>query len=326
MLDADAALRLLERETFDAVLSDVRMPGKSGIDLLDAVGKRWADVPVILLTAYGTIPLAVDAMKRGAADFMLKPFDKDELLLALKKALLKSRHATPSALATTSFGLASAAMREVERVIALAAKGNATVLLRGETGTGKGLAARISTKRARGVSHRSSRSSAARSRSRSSRASCSDTRRARSPARRAASRGEWSSRRAGRSSSTRSATYRRRCRRSCYDSCKSAPTSDWAAERRWPPTCASSRRRTSRSRRWSRSARSARDLFYRLNVVPITMPPLRDRVDDVEALAHAFAARFGAMHGRSDAALSSGAIARLRMERWPGNVRQLVKR
>ena len=83
------ALAALTGGGFDAVLSDVRMPGMDGMELLSEVQKKHRDVPVILLTAHGTVSLAVEAMKAGASDFLTKPFDRDEVLFTLGKCLTK---------------------------------------------------------------------------------------------------------------------------------------------------------------------------------------------------------------------------------------------
>ena len=84
---AEAALATLEKKPYDLILSDVRMPGFSGLELLKMVHLKWADMPVILITAHGTIPMAVEAMRDGAADFMTKPFNRDEVLFLVRKAL-----------------------------------------------------------------------------------------------------------------------------------------------------------------------------------------------------------------------------------------------
>ncbi|MFP2901790.1 sigma-54-dependent transcriptional regulator [Corallococcus sp. 4LFB] len=144
---AKDALALLARRPIDVVLSDVRMPGMSGMELLAEVGRGWPDVPVLLMTAHGTVPLAVEAMKAGAADFVLKPFDREELLFTLRKALLHASNAPEPARAGGKAldGLLmgqSRAMTEVKALLVKAAQGTATVLLRGESGTGKELAAR----------------------------------------------------------------------------------------------------------------------------------------------------------------------------------------
>ena len=141
-----AGLELLARHPIDVVVSDVRMPGMSGMELLTEVGRSWPDVPVILLTAHGTVPLAVEAMKAGAADFALKPFDREEILFSIRKALLRAQQqqeaVRPLTKESNGFVGRSAAMSEVQGLLARAAAGTATVLLRGESGTGKELAAK----------------------------------------------------------------------------------------------------------------------------------------------------------------------------------------
>jgi two-component system response regulator AtoC len=140
------ALALLARKPIDVVVSDVRMPGMSGMELLAEVGRSWPDVPVILLTAHGTVPLAVEAMKAGAADFALKPFDREEILFSIRKALLRAQQqqegARPLVKDASTFVGRSSALAEVQALLGRAASGTATVLLRGESGTGKELAAK----------------------------------------------------------------------------------------------------------------------------------------------------------------------------------------
>lgn len=84
---AEEALDLLEQRSADLVVSDIRMPGRDGLWLLDRVRERWPEARVILFTAYGTIESAVDAMKRGACDYLTKPFNNDELLVVARRAL-----------------------------------------------------------------------------------------------------------------------------------------------------------------------------------------------------------------------------------------------
>ena len=113
---------------------------------------RWPDVPVILLTAHGTVPLAVEAMKAGAADFVLKPFDREEILFTVRKALLRAQGEPSPRRRRAEDERLRRAQRgdgEVQALLRAAAAGTATVLLRGETGTGKELAARRCTTPAR---------------------------------------------------------------------------------------------------------------------------------------------------------------------------------
>ena len=140
---AEDGLAALEKRAFDVVLSDVRLPGLDGIGLLDRLVADYPDLPVVLITAHGSVALAVDAMKRGAADFVQKPFDPAELVFALGKALAGSqrqRETSPAAPRHALVG-SSAAMREVLAKIDKVAPTNATVLVTGETGTGKELVA-----------------------------------------------------------------------------------------------------------------------------------------------------------------------------------------
>ena len=144
---AEEAIVALDARPYDVVLSDVRMPGMDGMTLLDRIGGRFPGLPVVLVTAHGSVALAVEAMKRGAADFVQKPFDKDEIGFVVEKALASSRRAragvpAPPAGRDRSFIGESAVMQEVFATIRKVAPTNATVLVRGETGTGKELVAR----------------------------------------------------------------------------------------------------------------------------------------------------------------------------------------
>jgi len=149
--DADRALAVLAERTVDLVLTDLRMPGRSGAELLEAVRSLNPEVPVVVMTAYGTVASAVSAMKAGAADYISKPIDLDELEVLVARTLerralvsenralreqLESRHRL-AGLETASPSMASAI-----NLAARAAPSRATVLIRGESGTGKELLAR----------------------------------------------------------------------------------------------------------------------------------------------------------------------------------------
>src|SRR5262245_25205299 len=82
----DAALGELETHPYDVVLADLRMPGRGGLDLVEEVRKRRLETTVVVMTAYGSKDVAIDAMKRGAYDYISKPFEADELVLLLRKA------------------------------------------------------------------------------------------------------------------------------------------------------------------------------------------------------------------------------------------------
>lgn len=138
------ALALLEKQPVDVVITDLRMPGMDGMALLRRVGQTSPGVPVLVLSAHGTVALAVDAMKAGAADFLTKPFDRDEVLFVVKKALAATEQAPAATASDSTFAPLgrSAAMAEVRDTVRRSAASNATVLILGESGAGKEVVAR----------------------------------------------------------------------------------------------------------------------------------------------------------------------------------------
>ncbi len=143
---AEALEVLAGSARIDAVVTDLQMPEMDGLQLLQRIMARWPEVPVMLLTGFGTVPLAVEAMRLGATDFMLKPFQNEEVLFCVKRALARTdclpAESQPAAGASGRFASVSPAMAEPESLIRRVASGLATVLLRGESGTGKEVAAR----------------------------------------------------------------------------------------------------------------------------------------------------------------------------------------
>jgi DNA-binding NtrC family response regulator len=149
--NADEALQLAAARTLDLVLTDLRMPGKDGLTLLDGLRSINPGVPVIVMTAFGTIATAVDAMKRGAADYLTKPIDLDELEVLVARSLehraLVSENESLRELVASRYRLsgletANARMAEAVNTVARAAASRATILIRGESGTGKEVLAR----------------------------------------------------------------------------------------------------------------------------------------------------------------------------------------
>jgi two-component system response regulator FlrC len=134
--DAPTALQILETEEVALVISDVQMPGPNGYELLSCIKKLRADLPVVLMTAYGTVAQAVAAMREGATDYIVKPFDAPALIEMARRQL--AARVVPNELV--------AADPESKRVVSLArkiAENDATVLITGESGTGKEVYARF---------------------------------------------------------------------------------------------------------------------------------------------------------------------------------------
>ena len=146
------AISLFEKNDFDLIFSDLLMPDLGGMDLLKEVKARYSDIPFIVITAYGTIESAVEAMKTGAFDYLTKPFRKDDILLVTGKALkycelrnevkrlrekLKDKDGVKKIIGK------SKAVRDVLKLVARVADSQATVLIQGESGTGKELIARL---------------------------------------------------------------------------------------------------------------------------------------------------------------------------------------
>ncbi len=328
---AEAALATMEKKAYDLVLSDVRMPGLSGLELLKTVRQRWAELPVILITAHGTVPMAVEAMRDGAADFMLKPFDREEVLFVVRKALSSSageRAAPPRAGRapvenTDGMVGTSASLEEARGLIRQASPSMATVLVLGETGTGKELAARalhsLSPRRAKPFV----------------RLNCGALPEnlfeselfgyekgaftgavGRKPGRvELAEGGTLFLDEVGELSPSSQVKLLRLIQEKEFERLGGVET--LKADVRIVAA-------THRSLPDMVKANTFReDLFYRLNVVPISMPPLRARPDDLQPLVKHFLGILGPQNGRPKAALAAGAMALIAAQKWPGNVRQL---
>jgi len=142
--DAAEALSILARHSVDVVVSDIKMPGGDGLQLLHQIKTIYPDTEVILMTAFGAVPDAVKAIRGGAYHYLTKPFDPDDAMAVIREALAR-RTRSASALAAREPRLvaASSAMQETIELVARAAATDTTVLITGESGTGKELLARV---------------------------------------------------------------------------------------------------------------------------------------------------------------------------------------
>ena len=319
------ALRLLDSHPVDVMITDLRMPGIDGMALLKRVAQAWPDLPTIVLSAHGTVPVAVEAMKAGALDFLVKPFDRDEVAFVLQKALAVAAAEPATAPPDSAFSPLgrSPAMDEVRDMIRRCASSNSTVLIRGESGTGKGVVAR--------AIHEAS--------SRKEKpfvtincAALPDT--LLESELFGYEKGAFtgaSSRKPGRIEMAHGGTL-------LLDEIGDVPlmtqvklltvlqTRELTRLGGTQPTKVDVRFLAATHQDLEGLIDEGKfrdDLYHRLNVVPLDMPALRERPDDIELLAKHFLAQAAVSSGRPVGELASDALALLRVQPWPGNVRQL---
>ena len=324
--NGDAALALLKTELVDCVLTDVTMPGIDGYELQRAVHTAWPNVPVVIMTAYGTIPQAVQAIRDGAFEYITKPFDLDGVKKVIKAALKSGEsQGAPRAVGkpTKTFIAQSPAMSEVVRTIAQVADSRATILITGESGTGKEVVARM----LHDLSSRASGPYVA--------LSCAAL-----PETLLESelfgyvKGAFTGAdgdKPGRFEVANGGTL-------FLDEIGDIPSSTQVKLLRvlqereierlgsTKPTAIDVRLVTATNRDLGEAVEDGSfrlDLLYRLQVVEIHLPPLRERKEDVMPLAEHFLARFSHENGRRLTRVSDLALAALLAYDWPGNVREL---
>jgi two-component system NtrC family response regulator len=328
---AEDALAAAQAGPVDLVLTDLRMPGMSGVELMKALRRLNPEIAVIVMTAFGTVASAVDAMKHGASDYLTKPIDLDELevqvVRTLERRALESENRELRRQLESRYGLqgletASAAMASAINTAARAAASRATILIRGESGTGKELLARA-------IHHASPR--------------------ARRPFvavnigalpetlieselfghERGAFTGADRELR-GRFELADGGTL-------LLDEVGDLPRATQVKLLRVLQEQAIERLGGTRTLRLDvrviaatnrdleamvRSGEFREDLYYRLNVVTVTMPPLRDRREDIPLLVERFLTQFAAEAG-STKRVSREAMDLLVRYAYPGNVREL---
>jgi two-component system, NtrC family, response regulator AtoC len=322
-----AALTVLAESPADVVVTDLRMPVMDGMQLLAAIVSRWPGRPVIVLTAHGTVPLAVEAMRAGAADFVLKPFDREEIVFVVRKALHLARHADAQVAAAPasagSFISQSPVMRDVLDLLARAAKSAATVLLRGQSGTGKELAARAiheQSPRRKGpfvaVNCAALPDELLESELFGYEKGAFTGATCRKPGRiELANGGTLFLDEIGDLALTTQVKLLRVLQERTFE--RLGGTESIKVDARFVAATHQDLDAMVRAKTFRE------DLFYRLNVIPIAMPPLAARPEDIESLALHFLATFGAANEKPGIAIDPVAIERLKREPWPGNVRQL---
>jgi len=329
--DGQEGLAVVQREAPALMLLDLQMPRMGGLEVLRTLRRDGLDFPIIVITAHGSIEAAVEAMKEGAYDFLPKPFDAGHLGIVVRKALERRRLVESNRLLqdtldshTSEILGDSQAIRQAVGVARKAAAANSTVLLLGESGTGKEVFAhavhRWSDRRERPLvvvncvalsehlleselfGHEKGAFTGAHQ----------------------AKKGKFELAHGG---------------TVLLDEIGDMPPGLQAKLLRvlqdhnfervggTKPIRADIRVIAATNRDLDHAAKEGRfreDLFYRLNVVRITLPPLRDRKEDLPVLAQYLVAKFAAETKKPVRGLSAQAMARLQVHTWPGNVRELA--
>lgn len=319
------ALALLDSQPVDVVLTDLRMPGMDGMALLTRIARSWPEVPVIVLTAHGSIQLAVETMKAGAADFIVKPFDRDEVLFVVRKVFAsagRNQYSTAPENQRCLLG-DSSAMTEVRDTIRRAAAGLATVLIRGETGTGKELVASAVHQQSRRAGKPFVKLNCA--------ALPDSLLESELFGHEKGAFTGATSRKPGRVELAHGGSL-------FLDEIGDVPLPTQVKllrilqEREFErvggtETVKVDVRFIAATHRdleqMIHAGEFRQDLFYRLNVLPLEVPPLRTRPADIVILANHFANVAAEANGRPGCTLEAEASALLAAQLWPGNVRQL---
>jgi two-component system, NtrC family, response regulator AtoC len=326
---ANQALQALEADLYDLVIAELWLGEEPGVWLLGQTAERWPELPVVMAAAQSTLAEAVAALRSGAVDFLVKPYTEEETRYVVNKALTgaavraaapplpRNQHRRSKLLGE------SAEMKQVRELVRRAASGNATVLIRGESGTGKELVARAvheaSARRGKPfvkIDCTSLPDALLESELFGYERGAFTGAVARKPGRvELAEGGTLFLDEIGELSPVMQAKLLRLLQDREFEKLggKQTLTIDarfiLATHRDLETMVANGTFR--------------QDLFYRLNVVPLWLPPLRARRADIELLVQEFCARFAAENGKSQLALAPSALKYMRSQRWPGNVRQL---
>ncbi|UVT16079.1 MAG: sigma-54-dependent Fis family transcriptional regulator [Nitrospira sp.] len=328
----EEALRHLEETRMDLVITDLRMPGMGGIEFLRQLKDKWSDTEVVVMTAFGSIDTAVEAMRLGAYDYLTKPIDRERFGVVVEKAL--ERHTLTSENKQLRDRLEtrirfdqmvgeSDAMQGVYSLVEMVADSDVTVLLTGESGTGKELIARA-------IHHKSPRADGP-----FITMNCGAL-----PENlfeselfgyeKGAFTGAMSTK-VGRFELADGGTLLldevgELSLKSQVDFLRVLETKEFRRLGGTKLIKVDTRILAATNRNLEEAVKQGEfreDLYYRLNVVPIRLPPLRERADDVPLLVDRYLAESSAQHHRGRKEVSREAMRLLRLYGWPGNVRQL---
>jgi DNA-binding NtrC family response regulator len=330
--DAESGLKLLRENSIDLVLTDLKLPGMDGLEFLQAVKRQNAALPVVVMTAFGSVETAVEAMKAGASDYVLKPFSLSEMRMVIHKELdvrnlreenrelreaLGKRYAHPNVVAR------SPKMQEVLATVERVAPTNSTVLLGGESGVGKDLIARAiheKSRRARGPFLKINSTAIPENLLESELFGYE--------------RGAFTG-----AATSKPGKFELADKGTLFlDEIGDVPPATQVKllrvlqEREFERlggtrTIKVDVRLIAATNRDLRAALEEgtfrEDLYYRLNVVPIDIAPLRERKEDIPDLVNLFISRFAGDSGKPVESITPEAMQILVNYHWPGNVREL---
>jgi two-component system response regulator AtoC len=330
--DAETALRRLGEWQPELIITDIHMPGMDGLDLLAAVREKEPDIPVVLLTAYGSLKTAVDAIKAGAFDYLSKPFVVEDIRLVVRRALehtklvrenrslrgqLRERYRLDNLVGS------SGGMVEVYKLIARVAETDSTILIQGESGTGKELIARAihaNSGRSGGPFVAIDTGSLAETLLESE---LFGHERGAFTGAVAIKKGLLEQAHLGTcfldeiadlspmmQSKLLRSIQEREIRRVGSETPRAIDVRIIAASKKALKPLVE-------------AGTFREDLFYRLEVITIVLPPLRDRIEDIPLLSRYFVDKFGRTKERPVTGLSPDTIPFLTRYSWPGNVREL---
>jgi DNA-binding NtrC family response regulator len=327
--DGARALELLKSERFDLLLSDMKMPGLDGLELLTLALELDREIKVILITAYATVQQAVEAVKLGAFDYITKPFEQEELSLTIQKALQFKRLETENLeLRSRLDGVdyfkgiigASAAIKEVLNLVSKVAPTDATVLVTGESGTGKELIARaIHKKSSRSTSEFVPVNCAAIPKELVESELFGHVKGAFSGAIRD-KKGKFQIADGGTVFLDEIGELGLGLQAKILRALQERVIEPVGSEKPVPVDVRIVAATNTDLKRKVAEGTFREDLFYRLNVIPISIPPLRERKEDIPLFLRHFVEKFAP---EQNIGFSPELVERLTSYHWPGNVREL---
>ena len=332
-IDGVDALGKFRKGAYEMVITDIRMPKMGGLELLKGVKDQSPETPVIVITAYGTVNTAVEAMRKGATDFIMKPFSLDDLEMVVKNVLERGAEPEGPETAREAPGTSRAAQRpivtadprmaELLEFLKNIAKSRSSVLIQGESGTGKELLARLihqhSPRRSQpfvavncaAIPHTLLESEMFGF----EKGAFTGAAQRRIGKFELADRGTLLLDEVSEMDMPLQAKLLRVIQESEID--RLGGKDPIPVDARIVATTNSDLKKCIQEKKFRE------DLYYRLNVIPVRVPPLRERKGDIPVLAEHFLSKYAAENGKRKPALPGDTLAALAAYPWPGNVREL---